>query len=176
MPQTATHHQCTQSPTPTTMRFCPRVAAALGVSEAIVLHRLDYWLSRSKHRIEGRAWVYNTYDAWQAQFPFWSRRTIQATFRRLERLGVVESTQRHNRSRWDKMKWYTINYAKLGELAPQPPAEDSADEGQEPPPSMEPEGLVDEAETAAIEDAEDSPLWITKNSSMDYSNKIGRKI
>ncbi len=64
MPQTAQHHQCARSSVPPTLRFCPAVASALGVSEAIVLHRLDYWLGHSKHRIKGRTWVYNTCDAW----------------------------------------------------------------------------------------------------------------
>jgi hypothetical protein len=90
MPQTAQYHQCAHFQSPTTIRFCPNVAAAIGVSEAIVIHRLDYWLGRTKHHFDGRAWVYNTYESWQEQFPFWSRRTIQATFRRLERLGIVE--------------------------------------------------------------------------------------
>jgi hypothetical protein len=105
MAQSATYHQCAHAQPATTIRFCPNVAAAIGVSEAIVIHRLDYWLGRTKHRFDGHAWVYNTYESWQEQFPFWSRRTIQAIFRRLECLGIVESSQAHNRSRWDKTKW-----------------------------------------------------------------------
>jgi hypothetical protein len=118
-PHPKTEWPCFQPPT--TIRFCPNVAASIGVSEAIVIHRLDYWLGRTKHHFDGRAWVYNTYESWQDQFPFWSRRTIRATFRRLERLGIVESSQAHNRSRWDKTKWYTIDYARLSELVPQTP-------------------------------------------------------
>ena len=119
MAQTAQHYQCAYAQPSTTIRFCPNVAAAIGVNEAIVIHRLDYWLGRTKHHFDGHAWVYNTYESWQDQFPFWSRRTIQATFRRLERLGIVESSQAHNRSRWDKTKWYTIDYTRLSELLPQ---------------------------------------------------------
>lgn len=55
MAHSAESYQCI-----VTMHFCPHVAAAIGVGEAIVVHRLDYWLSRSKHCFEGRAWIYNT--------------------------------------------------------------------------------------------------------------------
>lgn len=173
MPQTATQHQCAQSQLPTTMRFCPRVAAAIGVSEAIILHRLDYWLSRSKHRFEGRAWIYNTYDSWKDQFPFWSRRTIQATFRRLERLSIVESTQAHNRSRWDKTKWYTIDYARLAELVPEiPVVEASAVDEPVAVPSMTPDGPLDDTEMGVIDDEESASSWISKNSPMKSSDEI----
>ncbi len=171
MAQSAKPYQCAQSQPPATMRFCPRIAAAIGVSEAIVLNRLAYWLSRSKHRIAGRAWVYNTYDAWQKQFPFWSRRTIQATFRRLERLGVVESTQRHNRSRWDKTKWYTINEAQLAELVPEP-EESPADDALPTLTSTKRDVPTDETEIDTIEDEAAVPSWIAKNSSMDDTKKI----
>ena len=173
MPQTATHYQCAHFQPSTTIRFCPNVAAAIGVNEAIVIHRLDYWLGCTKHHFDGRAWVYNTYEAWQDQFPFWSRRTIQATFRRLERLGIVESSQAHNRSRWDKTKWYTIDYARLGEWVPQMPATEApAVDMPMTAPSMVPETTIDDAPTDTIDDEEIAPSWITKNSSNKSSNKI----
>ncbi len=64
MPQTATHHQCAHSPAAPTLHFCPLEAEAIGLSEAIVIARLRFWLSRSKHICGGRPWVYNTYSAW----------------------------------------------------------------------------------------------------------------
>jgi len=181
MAQSATHHQCAHIQPPTTIRFCPSVAAAIGVSEAIVIHRLDYWLGRTKHHFDDRAWIYNTYESWQEQFSFWSLRTIQATFRRLEHLGIVESSQAHNRSRWDKTKWYTINYAKLEELVPQTSAmEAPAVDIPMTAPSILPEATpdetqtdtIDDAQTDTIDDAEVSPSWITKNSPTKDSNKI----
>jgi hypothetical protein len=173
MPQTATHHQCAHFQASTTIRFCPNVAAAIGVSEAIVIHRLDYWLGRTKHHFDGRAWVYNTYESWQEQFPFWSRRTIQATFRRLECLGIIESSQAHNRSRWDKTKWYTLNYARLGELVPQMPATEApADDVLIVTPSMVPEAPIDDTPTDTIDDPKVSPSWLTKDSPTKTSKKI----
>jgi hypothetical protein len=155
------------------MRFCPNVAAAIGVNEAIVIHRLDYWIGRTKHRFDGRAWVYNTYESWQEQFSFWSRRTIQATFRRLERLGIVESSQAHNRSRWDKTKWYTIDYARLSELVPQTPATEApAVDMPMTAPSMVPEAIIEETQTDIIDDETSSSSWITKTSSTQNSKEL----
>jgi hypothetical protein len=173
MAQTAQHHQCAYAQPSTTIRFCPHVAAAIGVSEAIVIHRLDYWLGRTKHHFDGQPWIYNTYESWQEQFPFWSHRTIQATFRRLECLGIVESSQAYNRSRWDKTKWYTLNYAKLGDLVPQTPTTQApADDVPMTAPSMTPEAPIDDTQTDTIDDAKTAPSWITKDSSTKDATKI----
>ena len=176
MAQIAARHQSAQSPSPTTVRFCPNVAVAIGINEAIVLHRLDYWLGRSKHCFAGRYWIYNTYDAWQEQFPFWSRRTIQATFRSLERLGVVESTQVYNRSRWDKTKWYAINYGRLAELVP-PLAVSEAPAVEEPAPvcSMAPVAPIDNPQLDPIDDATSAHSWNTKNSPNQSTSKIFKR-
>jgi hypothetical protein len=173
MAQSVTRHQCAHFQPSTTIRFCPNVAAAVGVNEAIIIYRLDYWLGHTKHHFDGRAWIYNTYESWQDQLPFWSRRTIQATFRRLERLGIVESSQAHNRSRWDKTKWYTIDYARLGELVPQAPATEApADDVPVAVPSMAPEAILDETQTGIIDNEEASRSWITKKSSTQDTNQL----
>ncbi len=116
MAYSAKHHQCAQKQARPALHFCPHEAEALGLPEAIVLARLRFWLGRSKHVFGGRAWVYNTYADWQRQFPFWSTFTVKAVFRRLERLGVLESTQRFNTNRWNRTKWYTLNAEALPEL------------------------------------------------------------
>ncbi|MCA8837596.1 MAG: hypothetical protein K8963_07070, partial [Proteobacteria bacterium] len=64
--------------------------------------------------------MYNTYPDWQKQFPFWSVFTVKCIFRRLERMGVLESTQHYNASRWNKTKWYTLNEDVLAELMGSP--------------------------------------------------------
>lgn len=116
MAQTAQPYQCAHSPAAPTLHFCPLEAAAIGLKEAIVIVRLRFWLSRSKHIFGGRTWVYNTYPEWQQQFPFWSVFTVKNLFRRLEQLGVIESTQRFNTNRWNRRKWYTLNAEALAEL------------------------------------------------------------
>ena len=97
------------------------LALVLGdLNEAIVLNQLNYWLGinrkAGKNFIDGRYWVYNSYSDWKAKdFPYWSEKTIQRTFTRLENKGVVVSAN-YNKLGIDKTKWYTIDTEKLQEL------------------------------------------------------------
>nr|DAZ48676.1 MAG TPA: hypothetical protein [Caudoviricetes sp.] len=97
------------------------LALVLGdLNEAIVLNQLNYWLEinkkADKNFIDDRYWVYNSYSDWKAKdFPYWSEKTIQRTFTRLENKGVVVSAN-YNKLGIDKTKWYTINVKQLQEL------------------------------------------------------------
>lgn len=97
------------------------LALVLGdLNEAIVLNQLNYWLEinkkADKNFIDDRYWVYNSYSDWKANdFPYWSEKTIQRTFTRLESKGIVMSAN-YNKLAIDKTKWYTINTKKLQEL------------------------------------------------------------
>lgn len=97
------------------------LALVLGdLNEAIVLNQLNYWLGinrkAGKNFIDDRYWVYNSYSDWKAKdFPYWSEKTIQRTFTRLENKGIVVSAN-YNKLGIDKTKWYTIDTEKLQEL------------------------------------------------------------
>ncbi|MEH7276699.1 hypothetical protein [Neobacillus vireti] len=93
----------------------PGLAAKIGLNEAVVLQQIHYWLGISKHKIEGRTWVYNTYEEWQKQLPFWSVSTIKRGIRSLEMLGLLISAN-FNQLKMDKTKWYSIDYEKLLEF------------------------------------------------------------
>lgn len=97
------------------------LALVLGdLNEAIVLNQLNYWLEinkkADKNFIDDRYWVYNSYSDWKANdFPYWSKKTIQRAFTRLESKGIVISAN-YNKLAIDKTKWYTINVKQLQEL------------------------------------------------------------
>lgn len=97
------------------------LALVLGdLNEAIVLNQLNYWLGinrkAGKNFIDDRYWIYNSYSDWKAKdFPYWSEKTIQRTFTRLENKGIVVSAN-YNKLGIDKTKWYTIDTEKLQEL------------------------------------------------------------
>jgi hypothetical protein len=121
MAQAAQNHEskspsCVNAQTVHMLYFCPLEAEVIGLNEAIVIARIRFWLGRSKHLFGGRPWVYNTYPDWQKQFSFWSVFTVKSIFRRLEELGVLESTQRFNTNRWNKTKWYTLNEKVLATM------------------------------------------------------------
>jgi DnaD/phage-associated family protein len=93
----------------------PSLATVVGLNESIVLQQLHYWLERSTHIYEGYKWVYNTYEEWQKQFPFWSESTIRRIITKMEKQELIISGN-FNRSKIDKTKWYRINYEKLAQL------------------------------------------------------------
>ena len=92
----------------------PTLAEVIGLNEALVLQQMQYWLSRSDKVIDGRRWIYNTYDEWRVQFPFWSKNTIKRTILNLEMRGLVISAN-YNKAKFDKTKWYTIDYSRLAD-------------------------------------------------------------
>ncbi len=92
----------------------PSLAKAVGLNEAIFLQQLHYWTQgKSGKARDGRLWVYNTYEEWAEQLPFWSIRTIRRIVGELEQRGLVVSTSNYNSQKMDRTKWYSLNYAKL---------------------------------------------------------------
>ena len=98
-----------------------KLAAVIGFNEAVVLQQLNYWLhSNSAKEIDGRLWVYNTYDNWRKDnFPFWSTRTIRRIFDSCEKKGVI-LTGNFNKAGFDKTKWYSIDENKINDLMDSP--------------------------------------------------------
>lgn len=105
----------------------PRLACAIGLNEAMILQQLHYWLGKSNHEHKGRRWVYNTYEQWQEQFPFWSIPTIRRAISSLSKpytpksatdgrvgRGALLLIDRFNVAGFDKTNWYTIDYDTLG--------------------------------------------------------------
>lgn len=91
----------------------PTLATIIGLNESIVLQQVHYWLKiKEKNQqdyIDGHYWVYNTYEQWQEQFPFFSLRTLRRTFTSLEKTGLLLSGN-YNKAGFDKTKWYSIDY------------------------------------------------------------------
>lgn len=90
----------------------PSLANVVGLNEAIILQQLHYWLGISNNRKDGETWVYNTYEDWREQFPFWSISTIRRTITRLENQGLI-IVGRFNKLAIDNTKWYRIDYNQL---------------------------------------------------------------
>ncbi|MBT4879515.1 MAG: hypothetical protein HOI80_03225 [Alphaproteobacteria bacterium] len=93
----------------------PTLARQIGVKDAIVLQQIHYWLNPklNKNVFEGCHWVYNTYDQWQQQFPFWQIRTIRRIINRLEEKNFLRSFVSRSLK---NAKYYTINYDSIKTL------------------------------------------------------------
>lgn len=101
------------------LQVLPSLANLIGLNEAIVLQQLHFFLRISRNKVGGRYWVYNTINDWQSEFSFWSVKTVQRTIENLEKSGLVVSTDKFNKMKMDKTKWYTIDYQKLSEILPE---------------------------------------------------------
>ncbi len=98
------------------LQVLPSLAVALkNVHEAIILQQVQYWLSRSNFVFNGRKWVYNTLDEWHAQFPWITKKSVGDKFRSLEKKGIL-IVGNFNKLKYDRTKWYSIDYDKLNSL------------------------------------------------------------
>lgn len=69
-------------------QFDPAEALEMSLPEAIILQQIRFWLEGDA-KYPPKRWVYNSYPQWQAQFPFWSVKTIQRALDSLVERGVV---------------------------------------------------------------------------------------
>lgn len=102
----------------------PEMAKRIGLNESIVVQQIHYWLENKRKSTkpkdlhkertyrDGRFWCYNSYAEWQEQFPFWSQKTIERIFSKLEEKGILLSGV-FNEWKTDRTKWYTLDYEAL---------------------------------------------------------------
>lgn len=101
--------------------YNPQLASKLGnITDSLVLQLIKNWTysnaSNDRNLKEGRYWTFNTIDEWHKKyFPTLSKRTVQDSFRRLEKTGYI-NTSHYNTHRFDRTKWYTINTNKIAEF------------------------------------------------------------
>jgi len=100
------------------LQALPSLAVKIGLNEALMLQQIHYWiinpLNTNLH--ESKVWITRTYTQWQKEFPFWCTKTIGFTILRLERMGLLTSTDALNESWSNRSKSYTINYEELSKL------------------------------------------------------------
>ena len=96
----------------------PKLAEALGsLDEAVMLQQVHYWTQKSNHVYDGRHWVYNTQEAWLAQFPWIkSKTTLKRHFGHLVKLGFLIKGN-YNKAGFDRTTWYAIDYDQVEKLA-----------------------------------------------------------
>ena len=98
------------------LQVLPSLAVALkSVDKAIIVQQIHYWLNTSNHFKDGRKWVYNTMDEWQKQFPWIANSTLRRHFKQLEQENVL-LTANYNKAKFDRTKWYSLNYKKISIL------------------------------------------------------------
>ena len=88
------------------------IARILGKNAAEVLQLVHYWTkTNSGALINGRRWIYNTYNEWSKQLGI-AKSTLRAVIYILEKAGILLSGN-FNKKKSDRTKWYTIAYDVL---------------------------------------------------------------
>ncbi|KFN88988.1 replication protein [Tetragenococcus halophilus] len=115
----------------------PNLAKEIGLNEAIFIQQLHYWLNGKSAKLrDGKTWVYNTYEDWQEQFPFWSVPTIKRIVNKLREKKLI-ITKNYNKFKYDKTLWYSINYDELHKIEQSSYQIDTIEEDKKTPPIPE---------------------------------------
>lgn len=111
------------------LQVLPTLAKTIGLNEAIILQQVHYWLNPqlNKNIFEGRHWVHNTFNQWEQQFAFWSKKTIMRTIAILEDAGFLISFVTRD---FKKTKYYTLDYGALNRVCPSDPSTYDANDTQ----------------------------------------------
>lgn len=100
----------------------PSLAKAVGLSEAIILQQVHYWLMNKKvgkwARKDGQAlkWVRNTHEEWASQFSWWSARHVRRLMKGLVDSGLLLTRADLNQKSYDGTLWWSLDYGKLEEV------------------------------------------------------------
>ena len=97
------------------LQVLPSLCKKVGISEAIFIQELHYWLLASAQEINGKKCVCKTYEELQETLEIFSLSTIKRIVKSLsdKQLLIIDN---FNEMKMDKTNWYSINYVKLGQL------------------------------------------------------------
>ena len=97
------------------LQVLPSLAAKIGLNQAIMLQQIHYWQQKKANFEDGRYWVYNSFEEWQGQFPFWSVSTIKRLFYDLKKKKLIVMEKRRAKN-FDHRNWVSIEYEAVESL------------------------------------------------------------
>lgn len=100
-----------------TINFDTKIAEVLSINQAIFIQKLYNFIKvneiTDRQYQDGMYWFKSTLDEWKERdFPFWCKKTISNIIDRLEKQGIL-ITANHNKIRFDRTKWYSLDLDKL---------------------------------------------------------------
>ncbi len=92
----------------------PELAKEIGLEEAIIFRHLHWLLAdeRNGKIVNGKRWLFNTYEQWVEHFPWLNARTISRYLVKLEKMGLVESCQPEGGI--SRRKYYRVTIGAVG--------------------------------------------------------------
>ncbi len=92
-------------------RFRVTDAKAYGVTEAILLANLRFWILKNKasgkHFHKLRTWTYNSYKTFSKLFPYLSESQIKRALASLVKQGAIVKDN-FNKRHYDRTNWYAL--------------------------------------------------------------------
>lgn len=92
-------------------QFDTDVATEHGVSEAIMINNLTFWIAKNmaneRHFYDGKTWTYNSVAAFSKLFPFWSDKQVRRVIESLIERNVI-MTGNYNKNGFDKTRWFAF--------------------------------------------------------------------
>ena len=91
--------------------FKVRDAIRYGVTEAILLYNLRFWIAKNKangkHFHKGRTWTYNSYKGFSDLFPYLSASQIKRALTKLAKKEAILKDN-FNKMPYDRTNWYAL--------------------------------------------------------------------
>ncbi len=105
----------------TILRLHPPLALEIGLNESLVLLQFEWWLhitpESEGHVREGRKWIWKSHADLRTTFPFWSMGTVHNILQSLLKQGLLLAAgTNYNRHKYDRTKWYTIDWDAITRL------------------------------------------------------------
>lgn len=102
--------------------FNIKIAEKLGVTEAILLHNIQFWVEKNKanreHFYKDRFWTYNSAKAFAELFPYLSEQQISRALKRLTDEGWLLKDN-FNNNPFDRTSWYSLSDKYYDEFMPE---------------------------------------------------------
>lgn len=95
------------------MSLSQDLAKVVGINGALLLQQLHEKLEEQGILKNGEIWYCQSYEEWSKQLVFWNVPKIMRIIQKLEKLGVIISTNTLNKFSTDRTKWYRIAPMRL---------------------------------------------------------------
>jgi hypothetical protein len=96
--------------------FNSNIAVAYGINTAIFVQQLSQWTFLNlvnKHNIhDGLCWSFNTLEAYEDIFPYWTRRQLETVISNAVKDGLVIKGN-YNKHKYDRTCWYALTHKGL---------------------------------------------------------------
>lgn len=143
------------------------LAVIYGVTEAILLNHLEYWIEQNRANgrnfFEGRYWTFNSNKAMKEIFPYLSDKKIRNALKHLQDEGII-LTGNFNKLAYDRTLWYAFtekgeSILPKGQMEVPKRSNGSSEKGEPIPPNDPPNDPPDNSSRSASASLDFERFW-----------------